>query len=115
MSCNCPNYTTFDLIVNCFATAVALPITSASAEQLLGKIEFAGYTMYFYADVTEGGAIVIPNKFFNESALHILKLYRPNGDLLNNTCYEISLTIVAEPLPEEGIGSMIIGSTFIIS
>ena len=105
MSCNCPSYTPMDLTVNCFATSVALPdLVADFTGQMLGRIEFAGYSIPFYVPVADGEPIVIPNKFFNETALHILKLYNPDGTLFNNTCYQIALTIVGIPtvLPRMG-------------
>lgn len=97
MSCNCPSYTPIDLVVNCFATTAELPIVSDFTGQMLVKIEYAGYDLEFYVSVVEGENIVILNKFFNETALHTLKLYSEGGSLLNNTCYPLNLTIIGIP------------------
>ena len=102
MSCNCPAYAPLNLTVYCFATVTGIGITAAHTEQLSGVIEFAGYEIPFYTTTIAGNEIFIPNKFFNETANHVLKLYRPNGSLLNGVCYPINLTITGGPVTDEG-------------
>jgi hypothetical protein len=94
MSCGCNNTELLDVHINWCDTDSELDLTAEATERLYAVLEFAGYEIPFTVDTVEGENIRIPNKFINETANHVLRLYKANGTLLNGVCYKLILTYI---------------------
>lgn len=109
MSCNCTNIACLQVVFDpCSEGAQINEIIADETGNWTGEIEFAGAYTGFSFGVIDGEKIVIPAELLNENYVHDLKLFKVDGTLLNDTCYQFSARAVKNSgsfpvIPGEGV------------
>ena len=73
------------------------PIQEAVIEGLYSYNVQSPTPQTYTVQLLEGDRIEIPAAMLNESATHTIIITDPNGDLLNDTCYQITTKIHYTP------------------
>lgn len=95
MSCNCENNACLELapnILQCGEDIVTL-IMSDYTGNVTMSYEFNGRWIGEVIPVTLGQFIEIPN-VFNESYTHLVKFYKTNTTIINDTCYSLDTSLL---------------------
>lgn len=96
MACNCDTYTCLEVVQqysNCHTT-LTVDITATETTTYSWEYEFNGRWFGGTIDVEEGEKIVFP-WVFNESYVHLIKIYDTDNVLLNDACYKLDTSKVA--------------------
>lgn len=99
MACGCETYSCFDvLLVEC-ASTITLPIVASETGTWKMIQEFAGSTLRTDITVTNGVNLVVPASVFNENYTHVVKFYKVDDTIFNNTCYKLNImpTVFTNP------------------
>lgn len=89
MACNCENIICLKAFVNPCSEGVELPLVSETTDNYDFHIEFNGVTRIFSVGVIDGDKIIVPTEFVNENYSHLMEIYNSDGDLVNDTCYNL--------------------------
>ena len=93
MDCGCTTYNCLDVVrefTNC-RSILTLYLQAGETATYSWEYEFNGLWRGGTIEVTTGDNIVLPY-VFNEYYIHLIKIYKANGDLLNDTCYKLDTT-----------------------
>jgi hypothetical protein len=98
MPCGCLEYECLKVYLVPCAETVPLGIVSDYTGTVKMVVEFDNAHTRTDIAVTEGEAIVAPN-VFNEDYNHLVQFFKPDGTLINDTCYKIKTmqTIFTNP------------------
>lgn len=95
MSCNCENNACLELapnILQCGEDIVTLVMSDYTGSVVM-SYEFNGRWFGEQIEVTSGEFIEMPN-VFNESYTHLVKFYKTNTDIINDTCYSLDTSLL---------------------
>lgn len=99
--CPCNITACLDVEIGPCATAVILPVTAPVSGVYRVSTDFNGYRLNGDTEAVQGERIAIPTNILNGNYTHTLRIFRPDGTLLNNTCYNLTTmaSIYAGTLP----------------
>lgn len=95
MSCNCENNACLELaplILQCGGDIVTLVMSDFTGNVTM-SYEFNGRWFGEILPVVSGEVIEIPN-VFNESYTHLVKFYKTDTDIINDTCYSLDTSLL---------------------
>lgn len=95
MSCNCENNACLEVapnIIQCGEDIVTLVMSDYTGSVSM-SYEFNGRWFGEIISVVSGQFIEIPN-VFNESYTHLVKFYKTNTDIINDTCYSLDTSLL---------------------
>lgn len=88
MSC-CANTVCIDVYLSPCATSVDTGLVASVAGNWIAIYEFNGVDNQINVTYALNDPIILPNQF-NPSYRHSLKLFKPDGNLFNDTCYVLN-------------------------
>lgn len=106
MSCCCLNTECFDIFLVPCAASVTLPILADQTGVWTMITEFNSMSYNTQIDVISGQPILIPAANLNENYKHKVRFYRPNGDMVNATCYILNTMATIFTSPGSGTGTV---------
>jgi len=92
MACDCAITTCLRVFVSPCDTGIDLKLTAPDAGDYTFLLGFNGVYSSFTLTLDAGEDIIIPN-VVNENYRHELQIITPSGDLLNNVCYELKISM----------------------
>lgn len=95
MACNCENNACLEVapnILQCGEDIVTLVMSDYTGSVVM-SYEFNGRWFGEQIEVVSGEFIEMPN-VFNESYTHLVKFYKNNTDIINDTCYSLDTSLL---------------------
>lgn len=90
MSCSCETSTCIPVFVSPCDTGINIGLDAPSSGDFLFILEFNGTYQRFTLTLTADDDIILPN-CVNLNYVHELQIYKPDGTLLNDTCYSLDV------------------------
>ncbi len=90
MSCNCEVTTCIQVYVSPCDTGIDIGLTAPAAGDYLFLLEFNNTFQRFTLTLTQDEEIILPN-VVNLNYIHQLQIFKPDGTLLNDTCYSLDV------------------------
>lgn len=93
MSCNCQATECINVLVSPCDTAVPTGLVAPAAGDYMVLLEFNGTYGQTTLSLDADEAIILPN-IVNGNYRHKMEIYKPDGQLLNGTCYTLNVKTV---------------------
>ena len=97
--CNCENNACIDVFLTPCADTVTLPIQATETGTWRMVYDFNGTVIRTDISVTNGNNIVIPASVLNENYTHVVRFYKTDQSIFNDTCYQLNImaTVFTNP------------------
>ena len=92
MECNCETYECIEVFLVPCAETINLGLVADGSGVWKMVHEFNGTWVRTDIAVTNGSPIIVPNNF-NEDYNTILKFYKPDNTIFNDTCYKLKIML----------------------
>lgn len=99
MACNCEEYSCLEVIAS-DCEDLTVNLTADETGEWTMQYEFNGLWFKETIDVTNGERLTLP-AVFNEVYVHTVKFYNTDGELVNDTCYQLDMSIVPSYSPSQ--------------
>lgn len=97
MSC-CQETTCVQVYINDCVNKIVTPLVADMAGLWRVMVEFNGSWIRRLMQFANGDKIEIDN-VFNNNYKHLVQIFRPDGTLFNDTCYNFDMSLVLDTLP----------------
>lgn len=97
--CNCENNACIDVFLTPCADTVTLPIQATETGTWRMVYDFNGTVIRTDISVTNGNNIAIPASVLNEDYTHVVRFYKTDLTIFNDTCYQLNImaTVFTNP------------------